>query len=42
MLAHLTPCPLGLLCRAMTPQEALSQVVGTTLLSPGGRDGGLV
>lgn len=40
MLAHLTPCPLGLLCRAMTPQEALSRVVGTALLSPGSWDEG--
>lgn len=39
MPAHLTPCPLGVLCRVMAPQR-LSQVVGTTLLYPGSQDGG--
>lgn len=32
---HADLLPLGLLCRDITPQEALSQVVGTTLLSLG-------
>lgn len=40
MPAHLTPCPLGVQCRSMAPQETLSQVVGTTLLCPGSQDGG--
>lgn len=39
MPAHLSPCPLGLLSRVMAPQEALSQVVGTTLLSPSSQNG---